>query len=41
MQTLLQLPDKLIEETSHYISLENQSEALIQIIQKWMRYKKI
>jgi len=41
MQTLLQIPDSLLEEVSHYISLENQSEAITKIIREWIRYKKI
>lgn len=40
MQTLLQLPDNLIEEASRYISLDNQSEAITVIIQEWVAYKK-
>lgn len=40
MQTLLQLPDSLVEEASHYISLDNQSEAMTVIIQEWVAYKK-
>lgn len=40
MQTLLQLPDSLVEEASRYISLDNQSEAMTAIIQEWVVYKK-
>jgi hypothetical protein len=40
MQTLLQLPDNLVEEANRYISLDNQSEAMIVIIQEWIAYKK-
>jgi hypothetical protein len=40
MQTLLQLPDNLVEEANRYISLDNQSEAMIVIIQEWIVYKK-
>ncbi len=41
MQIVSQLPDTLVEEVKQYISLENQSDALIQIIQDWVKYKKI
>lgn len=41
MQIVSQLPDTLVEEVKQYISLENQSEALIKIIQDWVKYKKI
>jgi methionine salvage enolase-phosphatase E1 len=41
MQIVSQLPDALVEEVKQYISLENQSEALVKIIQDWVRYKKI
>ncbi|WP_353569890.1 hypothetical protein [Candidatus Albibeggiatoa sp. nov. BB20] len=41
MQIVSQLPDALVEEVKQYISLENQSEALVKIIQDWIRYKKI
>lgn len=41
MQVVSQLPDALVEEVKQYISLENQSEALVKIIQDWVKYKKI
>ncbi len=41
MQVISQLPDALMEEVEQYISLENQSEALVIIIQDWIKYKKI
>lgn len=34
------LPDSLIEEMRHYTTLDNQSEAVANIIQEWLSYKK-
>jgi hypothetical protein len=41
MQAILNLPDNLITEARRYISLDNQSAAFAQIIQEWLRYKKL